>query len=217
MKDKLITIDGPSASGKSTVSRLLAEKLGWSWVSTGAFYRGLAFVAKDQKVAVDDETTLTQLVSDPCWKIQLTAVKTMVLYNHKDITAEISGEEVGAFASKISQLPGVRQALLDRQRACFSSGGPGLIAEGRDCGTVVFPEAPLKVYLTADPSRRAQRRSQDDEESVEKTLEMQKKRDQQDSERKQAPLKAAQGAIIIDSSDMSLNQVVDQIFGLYQA
>lgn len=208
---KLITIDGPSASGKSSVSRLLAKKLGWPWVSTGAFYRGLALAAIRQNVSAEDEKNLESLANDDIWQIQMTPENTQVIYKQEDVTSQIGGENVGAVASQISQIPSVRKALLKRQRDCFQN-DRGLVAEGRDCGTVVFPQAPAKVFLTASPALRALRRSEEDVQDVKKTLEMQKKRDAQDSDRKVAPLKMADGALQVDSSYLSLEEVVEEVF-----
>lgn len=215
MRLKLITIDGPSASGKSSVSRLLAQKLGWQWVSTGAFYRGLALASIEEKVDSGDEKSLAQLVASSVWEVKMTPQETLVYYKNNDVTERIFGEDIGAVASQISQKPKVREALLQRQRDCFDP-DKGLIAEGRDCGTVVFPKAQLKIYLTAGADQRAQRRSQEEAVDMAKTLEMQKKRDEQDVQRKQAPLKVADGAVEIDSSYLSLEEVVDKIFSLIE-
>ena len=213
MRHPLITIDGPSASGKSSVSRLLAQKVGCPWVSTGAFYRGLALAAIEEKVDAKDEESLTKLVLSPIWEVKMTPQETHVFYQGKDVTERITGEDIGSTASRISQIPKVREALLQRQRDCFDP-EKGLIAEGRDCGTVVFPQAQLKIYLTAGAAQRAQRRSDEQSADLEKTLEMQQKRDLRDTQRKQAPLKMAEGAVEIDSSFLSLEEVVDKIFNL---
>jgi cytidylate kinase len=207
---KLITIDGPSASGKSTVSRLVAEELGWKWVSTGAFYRGLALAALKQGVSDDEEEPLVQLALSRQWEVVMTPEQSQVIYLGLDVTRETTGEEVGGLASQISQIPGVRKALLNRQRKCFQP-IEGLVAEGRDCGTVVFPQAPVKVFLTANPNLRAQRRSAEVGADQEKTQELQVVRDSLDSQRKVAPLREAEGAKKIDSSDLSLQQVVQEV------
>lgn len=211
----LITIDGPSASGKSSVSRLLAKKMGWPWVSTGAFYRGLALASLRQNLSVDDEKGLDELASNPIWHIEM-GEDTHVIYDGQDVTPEIHGENVGAVASKISQIPTIREALLQRQRNCYKA-DRGLVAEGRDCGTVVFPLATAKIYLTADPAQRALRRSGQDQAAVEKVLEMQKQRDERDSKREVAPLKVADGALQIDSSFLSLEEVVEEVFKYVQS
>ncbi len=207
---KLITIDGPSASGKSSVSREVARHLGWPWVSTGAFYRGLALAALKKNVLASDEKALVDLASQTLWKIEMTPEDTLVLFDDFDVTGDIFGEKVGAMASQISQIPGVRAALLQRQRDCFQP-SIGLVAEGRDCGTVVFPNATAKIYLTASPSLRAMRRSEQEQGSLAETLKLQKNRDKQDSQRQVAPLKVADGAMTIDSSYLSLTEVVEEV------
>ena len=209
---KVITIDGPSASGKSSVSRELARKLNWQWVSTGAFYRGLGLVALKSQVDTQSEAGLLPLIQSPRWKVELTLPSTLVFFDGEDVTAEIHGEAAGAIASQISQFPGVRQGLLQRQRQ-LAEDHDGLIAEGRDCGSVVFPQAFMKFYLTANADRRALRRSADDAGSVAETLEMQKKRDFTDSHRKTAPLVAPEGSIVVDSTDLELSSVVELVEG----
>ena len=206
----VITIDGPAASGKSSVSRELAARLGWLWVSTGAFYRGLAYTADRLKVSFDDENALVALANDSRWRVELTAEKTKVWFGTEEVTDQVMSERVGNLASKVSQAPLVRKALLGAQRRCAEM-GQGLVAEGRDCGTVVFPQAKLKVYLTAEAESRAQRRAQESGATAEELLKMQKKRDQQDSSRAAAPLSIPEGALVIDSSEMNLQQVVDTI------
>ena len=213
---KLITIDGPAASGKSSVSRLLASKLGWKWVSTGAFYRGLALVALENSVAADNESALIELAASGNWQIEMTSGDTQVIIDGGNKTEKIAGEDVGAMASQISQIPGVRRALLERQRNCFKE-EVGLVAEGRDCGTVVFPQATAKIYLTASPALRAQRRSVEDSNTQEITQELQRLRDEQDSKRKVAPLKVADGALTIDSSFLSLDEVVEEALNYYNS
>lgn len=213
---KLITIDGPSASGKSSVSRMTAKQLGWQWVSTGAFYRGLALAALKLKISDKDEAALAQLAQADSWSVKMTSGDTQVWFQGNDCTNEIFGEEVGALASNISQLSKVREALLQRQRDCFDP-SIGLVAEGRDCGTVVFPDATAKVFLTASPATRALRRAEEESESQEKTQEMQALRDAQDSERKVSPLKMAEGALHIDSSFLSLDEVVAEVLKYFKS
>ena len=143
---KLITIDGPSASGKTSASRGIAKKLGWLWVSTGAFYRGLAFVAKEKGISSDDEPTLAELCRSDIWSVTMSEEKTKVFFQGAEVTDEIYSEQAGAIASQISQHQAVRANLLQAQRQCLQISPQGLVAEGRDCGTVVFPQAPLKIY-----------------------------------------------------------------------
>ncbi len=215
MKPNIVTIDGPSASGKSSVSRELARRLGWKWVSTGAFYRGLAFAAMKENVLPSDVAGLVQLSSANVWSVRMDDDQTRVFWRNQDVTNEIFGEENGSRASVISQIPEVREALLLNQRSCGAN-VPGLVAEGRDCGTVVFPDALLKVYLTASQEERALRRSREQGLNFEETQSQQKVRDHQDSSRAAAPLQIPDQARIVDSGELQLSEVVDQIEGWVQ-
>ena len=206
----VITIDGPAASGKSSVSRELAKRLGFSWVSTGAFYRGLAFVAIQKNIDLDDVDSLVHLCEGKDWQIKMTLEKTLVLFQDKDVTDMINHEDVGSFASRISHHQRVRSALMQKQRDC-SINQSGLVAEGRDCGTVIFPAAPVKVYLTASSEFRAQRRALEQGSDLQEVQSAQKIRDMQDSSRKAAPLQIPENAMVIDTSHLDLVQVVDQV------
>ncbi len=212
----VITIDGPAASGKSSVSRELAHRLGWKWVSTGAFYRGLAFVADALKYNMQDEKALAQLARSSSWQVVMGHEKTSVLFEGRDVTDEISLEEVGNLASQISSHPEVRRALLDAQRQCVV-GLPGLVAEGRDCGTVVFPQADLKIFLTARAENRAARRAKDEGRSVAETQDAQRIRDSQDANRKEAPMAASLDAYTIDTSALNFMEVVLKVENLVKA
>jgi len=209
----VITIDGPAASGKTTVSRELARRLGFSWVSTGAFYRGLALAAQKLKVDLSDEQAMAKLAGSAEWAVKMGPEGTHVFVQNMDVTSEVHQENTGTAASQISQYQGVRKALLPLQRAC-AEGVQGLIAEGRDCGTVVFPQASAKVFLTARSEDRAKRRAiqqGDSAESIEKIHLDQKQRDQRDSARKSAPLLTPDGALTLDTSDLSLVEVLDTL------
>jgi CMP/dCMP kinase len=212
----VLTIDGPAASGKSSVSRELARRLGWRWVSTGTFYRGIAWAAHETGVDLEDEGELVRFIESGRWKVELTAPTTCFFLDGFDRTDEITKEAVGSLASKISSYPRVRVALLDAQRKCASS-DQGLIAEGRDCGTVVFPHAQVKVFLTARAEDRAQRRANDEGRSLEETISDQKQRDRQDANRKAAPMVAPEGALKIDTSQFSFLEVVEKIEALVVA
>ncbi len=213
-KPLIITIDGPAASGKTTVSRELARRLALSWVSTGAFYRGLAYVATQLKCDLSNEGEIIELVRSKRWSVEMTHKNTNVIFDGKDVTDLIMDEKVGAAASQISQFPGVRRELLPLQRNCVK-GTKGLIAEGRDCGTVVFPDAQLKVYLTARSDNRAQRRAiqQGDEtgEDLSRIKADQMARDQRDTKRTSAPLQIPKESKVLDTSDMGLDEVVSKL------
>ena len=210
MSDSLVvTIDGPAASGKSSVSREVARKLGWNWVSTGAFYRGLAYVADQEGANLKDEDALVKLIDDGLWSVKMGAERTSVIYRDRDVTEEIHQERVGDVASQISHFPILREKLLQPQRDCALDGG--LVAEGRDCGTVVFPQASAKFYLTARSEDRAARRAKEQSQSLEEMMEQQKKRDEQDSQRRAAPLKVPEGSQVVDTSGLDLQDVVDLV------
>jgi cytidylate kinase len=206
----VVTIDGPAASGKSTVSRQLAQRLGWQWVSTGAFYRGLGYAALHSNIDITDVKALMDLAHSDKWAVKMSQSRTQVFFDGQDVTDEISHEDVGNIASKISHYPEVRKALLDAQRNC-SAGPQGLVAEGRDCGTVVFPQAQAKIYLTASSEHRAARRATELGLDQEKMQEEQKVRDHQDSTRKAAPLSVPENALVVDTTELNLDEVVAKV------
>lgn len=203
----IITIDGPAASGKTSVSRLIAARHGWKWLSTGAFYRGLSFVATREGVSLEDEEALAKLCSEKFWEVQMSPERTLVFLHGEDCTDEIYKEINGSAASLVSRFPKVRANLLQAQRDC-ARGLKGLVAEGRDCGTVVFPTANLKFYLTARSADRAERRAREEGRDLEETHRAQVLRDQQDSSRATAPMQIPDEAYVIDTSNLDLNQVV---------
>lgn len=207
---KVITIDGPAASGKTTISRELAKRLGWQWVSTGAFYRGLAYVAQLKKVDLKDENALQNLTQSSAWSVEMDPQSTRVMVDGQDVTPEIFQEQVGTIASQISQFPKVRQALLQGQRQCQAR-SQGLIAEGRDCGTVVFPEAEVKIYITASSENRAERRAKEQGLDAQQTEQVQQQRDQQDAQRKVAPLQIPPDAFVLDTTQMPLEEVISRV------
>ena len=209
----VVTIDGPAASGKSSVSRELAKRLNWSWVSTGAFYRGLAFVAAEAQIDLDSEAAVLEIANSANWLVVMAPERTEIHYNGEDVSDRVFSESMGAVASKISQFPKVREALLEPQRQCAER-GQSLIAEGRDCGSVVFPQADLKIYLTANERLRAKRRAMQTGEDVKSAQAKTDARDKQDSSRKAAPLAVPADAIVLETSDLDLEQVVDRIQNL---
>ena len=206
----VITIDGPAASGKSSVSRELAKSLSIPWLSTGSFYRALAFAALQRNISLSDREKLSELALSEDWKVQMTPARTKVWFEGKDVTDLVAQENVGNAASLISHYPEIRQSLLDHQRRC-AQGVAGLVAEGRDCGTVIFPQAEAKVYLTASSQHRATRRAQELGLDQQELVQQQQQRDQQDSTRKIAPLQVPKDALVLDSTDMSLAEVVQKV------
>jgi len=225
-KTPVITIDGPTASGKGTISRLLAERLGWEMLDSGALYRLVALKALRQKLSLDNEGSLAQVASELDIRFGSAeeealqnANETQVYLDGENVTLEIRTEQCGAAASKIAAFPLVRSALLDKQRAFRRP--PGLIADGRDMGTVVFPDALIKVFLTASAEERAKRRyNQLIEKGVNVNLsdlfEEIAERDKRDSNRSTAPLAAAVDAVELDTSNISAQQAAQRILDLYQ-
>jgi cytidylate kinase len=184
--------------------------MGCNWVSTGAFYRGLAFVAHSLNADLNDEKALAELALSKKWRVEMSAENTRVFLNDKDVTDQILQEHVGAIASQISHFPKVREALLIPQRNCKSK-TTALVAEGRDCGTVVFPDADVKIYLTARQENRAERRAKDLGLNVAETAKSQEQRDRQDSSRKAAPLQVPQSAFVVDTTELNFDQVVSMV------
>jgi cytidylate kinase len=211
----VITIDGPGGSGKGTVSMLLAEKLGWNLLDSGALYRLVAVAALDQQLAsTDDETKLGALAAGLQVEFVLDGRDVKVKLDGEDVSLRLRSEEVGVLASHLATFPAVRQALIDRQRAFRQL--PGLVADGRDMGTVIFPDANLKIYLTASVDQRAQRRYKQLKEKGEsvnlsRLFREIEGRDRRDQTRVLAPLKPAFDSHIIDSSELSVDEVLGKI------
>ncbi len=210
----VITIDGPTASGKGTVAHRVAKHLGFHYLDSGALYRLTALSATRQGIALDNEDALAALARVlPC-----RFIKGHVLLDGEDVTDAVRAESIGVAASKIAVLPMVRQALLDLQIAFRYA--PGLVADGRDMGTVIFPDATQKVYLTASVEARASRRyKQLIEKGFSATMEDLVKdlaeRDARDTVRAAAPLKPAPGATILDTSELTVDQAVNAVLDLY--
>ncbi len=211
MRKLIIAIDGPVASGKSTASRRVAELLGYTYLDSGAMYRGLALKALQRGVPPDSQAALEALARET--HIDLRPGKDagcVVLLDGTDVTAAIRGPEVSRAASQIAVVPEVRRVLVTEQRRAAQGGGA--VMEGRDIGTVVFPDADLKIYLTASPEVRARRRWQEHQEkgeqiALERVVEEVRERDRRDQEREASPLVRAEDAVWVDSTAMEAEEV----------
>jgi cytidylate kinase len=213
----VITIDGPAGAGKSTVAQMLAERLGLTYVDSGATYRAAALRVLESGVATDDEHAVAELIGRTDVQVITDRVEPHVLVDGCDVTGRLRSPEVTLAAAQVSRLPEVRAKLIKIQRSLAK--GRGVVMEGRDIGTVVFPDAPLKIFLKADMEERARRRLKQDARedggaTLQKTAYDIGRRDQLDAERKISPLAAAADAVEIDSTYLTAEQVVERILAL---
>lgn len=211
----VIAVDGPGGSGKGTVTQMLAKKLGWHLLDSGALYRLTALAAIRQNVSLDNETELVRVAAslDVAFEPTPEGEPAKVILAGEDVTAEIRTETCGDNASRIAVMQPVRDALLQRQRDFQQE--PGLVADGRDMGTVVFPNASVKIFLTASAEERAHRRfsqlkAAGVDVSIDALLEEIRVRDERDMNRSAAPLKPADDAQVIDSTGLSIKEVLDR-------
>jgi cytidylate kinase len=215
MSVPVIAIDGPSGSGKGTVSRLLAQRRGWHFLDSGALYRLVALAGIARGLEPHDENGHARLAGalDARFEVDDEGAE-RVLLDDRDVTLELRKESTGNAASRVAAMPAVRAALIGRQRGYAEP--PGLVADGRDMGTVVFPAAPLKIFLTASAEQRARRRHKQLKEkgltaSIADLSREIRERDQRDAERSVAPLRPAADAVVIDSTEMSVEEVLAAI------
>ena len=204
----VIAIDGPAGAGKSTVARALAERLGFTYLDSGAMYRCVALAAIEAGVDPDDPEAVAPLARG----LELGMEPGTVSLGGRDVTDAIRAPEVSATASRVSVHPGVREAMVERQRGLVADGG--WVAEGRDIGTVVCPEAPLKIFLTASEDERARRRAAESGEDGRSVLTAMRDRDSRDREREHGALRPAHDAVEVDTTGLGVDGVIERIAGL---
>lgn len=212
----IITIDGPTASGKGTIAAGVARRLGFNYLDSGSLYRLVSLQAQERGVSLDDEAALAGIAGS----LKPGFEDGRILLEGRDVTDPIRQESVGAAASRLAVLPAVRSALVQLQRQFGVH--PGLVADGRDMGTAIFPQADLKIFLTADVQSRAERRHK---QLIEKgfsstmsgLLQVLRERDERDANRAVSPLRAAKDAVVIDSTHLSIEQTIDQVLGEWRA
>jgi len=218
----VLTIDGPSGVGKGTVARIVAQTKGWHLLDSGAIYRAFALAVDARGVDITDEPQLEKIAQelDLKFKTQEGNELVSVFLDGKDVSKVLRTEQTGEMASKIASIGVVRSALLARQQGFATA--PGLVADGRDMGTTVFPNAKFKVYLTASAQERANRRlkqlqNQGSEGIISQILAEVEARDERDSSRKHSPLKPAEDALVIDTTNLSIDKVITQVMNLVDA
>lgn len=215
----VITIDGPGGAGKGTISLAVAGRLGWDYLDSGALYRVLGLAAIRKQIALDDEDALAAEAMDlgVSFGSGSSGLGVEVLLDGEDVTSDIRTESAGDAASRVAALPAVRTALLKRQRDFEQP--PGVVADGRDMGTTVFPDAPLKIFLTASAEERAKRRykqliEKGDNANIRALQSEIEARDRRDSERSTSPLRPADDAVVLDTTEMDIESVVSAVMGL---
>jgi cytidylate kinase len=210
----VLTIDGPSGAGKGTVARLVAQQLGWHLLDSGALYRLTALAGIDRGFDLNDEVAVASCARALAVEFKIIENSVVIELDGCDVTTRVRSEEAGMGASTVAALPAVREALFDRQRQFCQA--PGLVADGRDMGTAIFPDAMVKIFLTASAEARAERRAKQliqlgESVSLPRLLEDIKARDERDSARSASPLKPADDAILVDSTALSIEQVVTRV------
>ena len=210
--EKIIAIDGPAGSGKSTIAKALSKRLNLEYLDTGAMYRAVALVSIQQKVEIDDEKQVLAIAKEMNFNFE----NGLCVVNGFDVTKEIRGSEVTRVVSVVAAMPTVRQEMVERQRLWVEERNGGVV-EGRDIGSVVFPKAKVKVYLTASEEVRAERRIEQEETiDASKVADSIRKRDEADRGRSTSPLVRSEGAIEIDTSLMGVEETIEEILGIFK-
>lgn len=213
----VIAIDGPSGAGKGTLCRRLASRLGYHYLDSGVLYRLLGLAARRRRIDFTNHAALQVLAEHMDIQFKTDKEQVVVLLEGEDVSRELRTEETGALASQVATLPAVRDALLQRQRDFARA--PGLIADGRDMGTVVFSDAPLKIYLTASAEERAARRHKEllekgENVSLAALVEQVRQRDERDINRDASPLRPAEDAVQLDTSELSIDEVMESVLAI---
>jgi len=218
----VLTLDGPSAVGKGTVASIIAQKLDWHLLDSGAIYRAFAIVASNNDINIDDIDGLLKLANnfDISFKLNSNHKPLNVYLNNVEVSSELRTEKTAALASQFAKIESLRKTLLVKQRQFKKL--PGLVADGRDMGTVVFPDASFKVFLTAEVEERAKRRLKQLQETgiagnISHTLAEVQKRDERDVNRQHSPLKPAKDALVIDTTNLTINEVITKVMALIKA
>jgi len=218
----VLTLDGPSGVGKGTVASIIAQNLDWHLLDSGAIYRAFAIVASNNDIKIDDIDGLLKLANnfDISFKLNSNHEPLNVYLNNAEVSSELRTEKTAALASQFAKIKSLRKTLLVKQRQFKKL--PGLVADGRDMGTVVFPDAPFKVFLTAEVEERAKRRLKQLQETgitgnISHTLAEVQKRDERDVNRQHSPLKPAKDALVIDTTNLTINEVITKVMALIKA
>ena len=218
----VLTLDGPSGVGKGTVASIIAHKLDWHLLDSGAIYRAFAIVASNNDIKIDDIDGLLKLANnfDISFKLNSDHEPLYVYLNNAEVSSELRTEKTAALASQFAKIKSLRKTLLVKQRQFKKL--PGLVADGRDMGTVVFPDASFKVFLTAEVEERAKRRLKQLQEigiagNISHTLAEVQKRDERDVNRQHSPLKPAKDALVIDTTNLTINEVITKVMALIKA
>jgi cytidylate kinase len=216
----VLAVDGPGGSGKGTICRRVADAMGWHLLDSGALYRAVAVFAGQRGVALDDDDGLSALAAELPVKFEPAEDDTRVILSGADVTRELRAETTGDLASRVAAIPAVREALVQRQRDFRKM--PGLVADGRDMGTVIFPDAEAKVFLTAGAGERARRRYKQLVEkgidaNIDRLYDEIVERDRRDEQRAVAPLRPAPDARVIDTTTMSIDEVAESVISFLRS